>query len=104
MKPSFAKLKYRSPMKRLQLVGRRRDFVVTPNTHPWLECARQIESLRANRVRPLETELRYEALRVLLWLCSEKTACPHQIGVSAGGSIVLDWFQDGANVRVEVAA
>jgi hypothetical protein len=74
-----------------------------PETNPWTSCAQQLSELGllGRRTGPT-SDLLVEALRVLLWLCSEQAPVPHSVEASPRGTVQFRWHQAGAVVEVEV--
>src|SRR5262249_18442070 len=48
------------------------------------------------------SDLLVEALRVLLWLCSEQAPVPHSVEAAPRGTVLFRWHQAGSVVEVEV--
>src|SRR5262245_16196191 len=74
-----------------------------PETNPWTSCAQQLSELGllGRRTGPT-ADLLVEALRVLLWLCSEHAPVPHSFAAGPRGAVLFRWHQAGAIAEVEV--
>jgi len=46
-------------------------------------------------------ELTFDALRLLLWLCSERAPAPRAVSTGPQGSVVMRWDQDGSWFELE---
>lgn len=72
--------------------------------NPWMRCAQRLSELGLAGAAGPSADLLVDALRVLLWLCSERAPVPHSVGVGPGRSVVFSWRQGGAAVEVEAVA
>ena len=76
--------------------------MVEPN--PWMRCAQRVSELGLAGSAGPSADLLVDALRVLLWLCSERAPVPHSVAVGPGRSVVFGWRQGAAVVEVESLA
>jgi hypothetical protein len=72
-----------------------------PTVHnPWMRAERALSNLSSSAPAP-SAELTFDALRLLLWLCSERAPAPRLISAGPQGSVLMRWDQDGSWFELE---
>jgi hypothetical protein len=80
-----------------------RDGSVLSAKNPWMRVYQQLTALGLSAPAPSETLL-FESLRILLWLCSERTPPPQAVGAGPRGSVAFRWQQNGSWFELEVTS
>ena len=80
---------------------------MTAPQNAWMRASEELADLRRHHSdgTPVPSnELLVEALRLLLWLCSERAAPPHRIAPGPRGSVQFRWDQGGSWFEIEATA
>jgi len=68
--------------------------------NPWMRAERALSNLSLSTPAP-SAELTFDALRLLLWLCSERAPAPGAVRAGPQGTVVMRWDQDGSWFELE---
>ena len=69
-----------------------------------MRCVQRLSELGLAGDAAPSADLLVDALRLLLWLCSEQAPPPHKVQIGPGRSVVFGWAQGGAAVEIETVS